>query len=209
MKIYRIIFYCSLFCSCNNTKSIGKGSIGYDRMLKVADVAFFGAFSYTAAGSGNATACFFYRNDSLKYILFGSGHNVKKHALFTVDSFTDTLKILSSNYYAKYATADTLLMSENECILKKSYYDIVDAGSNSPQKVEFRRYIFKPKELMTVTESFYPGSGIKNAESIKGYWHRTKGNADAVGAGSKSTETPYENMELAKKDFFKLYLIIR
>jgi hypothetical protein len=135
----------SCYTPYNNLKS----PADFDNQIKINSLSFFGPLKYTLSKSNNKFLLLF-KNDSLQYVCVGK--KLKKHSsIYKVLFRSNTLNILSSEYYGKYYTTDTLFFFNDECFWKKVVYNDPPYGMSkiaSPAVADFSYYKFSTTECL-------------------------------------------------------------
>lgn len=138
-----VIFLNSCYTPYNNWKS----PADFDKQIKVNNLSLFGTLKYSQAKSKNKFLLLF-KNDSLQYVSVGK--KLKKHSsTYKMLFVSDTLNIISSEFYGEYYTTDTLFFYNDECFWKKVVYNDPPFGmpkNASPAVADFSYYRFLANE---------------------------------------------------------------
>ena len=178
-------------------------TIKYDKVIKAKDISFFGKFIFNIDKSKKSFSLLYY-HDTLQYISVGPRKNIIKNSLFKVDLLSDTLTILTCDFYGRYYATDTLYFFENMCVHKKVHYNFEDAGLKNAIgiKVEFRKYLLINNTMMSFGEDFNPENGSIYNESIKKYLLRENNSATRL---KPYGQTSITDIDLEKLSFFRSY----
>ncbi len=182
---------------------MAQGKARYNKIIKANEISFFGVFKYSVTNK-KKNFKLLYENENLKFISVGSSKKINKNRLYKIYFISDSLTILSYDFYGRYHIEDTLMFTENKCLQKQTYYSIegFKVSSTMPFMIEIKCFEFAKDNLIGFSERFQRFDEQKetlNNISIKAYFDK-KLIIDAT--KPNYTETLYENIDEAKMSFF-------